>query len=145
MSERAGRPAMERPLAFLSVTQRLDLSGGFDAAIGDDPLEHADSLLQLLDLVAQPNIFLIVHGIATHLAHRAHGNAQFVPDDGEGEHQDKDSKDELEGVHWALSPTGIRACSRSASICWAVWAPLSVTICSSTLNRASKRSMCCAY
>src|SRR5437868_7262240 len=100
----------------------------------------------MLHLVPEPVIFRVTtRRVAAHLPHRSYWNAQFVPDDGEGEHQDEDGEDELEGVHCALSPAGIRACSRNASICAAVCAPPSVTICSSTRKRASTRSVCCAY
>ena len=69
------------------------------------------------------------------LAHRSDRDAHLVPDDAEREHQDQDRKDELEGIHWVLSSLSIRAWSRSASICAAVWTPPSVTICSSTRSR----------
>src|SRR5206468_1099348 len=124
----------------------LDLGGGLDAAVGDDPLQHVDAVLQLLHLGAQAGVFSVVRGrIASHFTHGADRDAELVPDDREGEHQEQDRKDEFEGIHGVLSSTGMRACSRSASIWSAVCAPRSVTICSSTLTRASILSTCAAY
>ena len=36
----------------VSVAQRFDLGCGLDAAIGDNPFQHIDALLQLADLLA---------------------------------------------------------------------------------------------
>src|SRR4051794_5823173 len=146
MSLSTGRPAMTRALAFLAVAERLDFLGQAVLFLDGDPFEHLDALLERLDLLAQAAGFLRVLGAAAaHLAHRPDRNAHLVPDDGEHEHHQQDGEYELEGVHWDFSSTGMRAWSRNASIWAAVWAPPSVTICSTTRSRASNRSICCAY
>ena len=83
----------------IAVAKGFDLRGGLDAAVGNDPLEHSDALLKLLDLAAQPNIFLAVDRLAAHFAHRARGDAELVLDDGEGEHQDQDREYEFKGIY----------------------------------------------
>ena len=39
----------------VAVAKRLDLGGGFRAAVGDDALQHLDAILELLDLPAKAN------------------------------------------------------------------------------------------
>src|SRR5437763_8154726 len=68
------------------------------------------------------------------------------PDD-RREHDDRDDQDDhqFSAFHCTLSLLAMRSWSRSASIWAAVCAPPSVTICSITRRRDSKRSMCWAY
>jgi hypothetical protein len=88
---------------MIAIAKRLNLRGSLHAAVGNDPLEHANSILELLDLGPQSRILHVVAGALAHLAHRAGWDAQFVPDDGEGEHQDEYGQDELERIHSTFS------------------------------------------
>src|SRR5438270_10573941 len=118
MSERAGRPAMERPLAFLSVAERLDFLGETVLFINGDPLEDLEPFLQLLDFVAQSQVFSLVS--CRNLAAGATTVATVAkpcPDD-RGEHDDRHDPDHhhFAVVHCTLSPLSIASRSRSASI-----------------------------